>query len=298
MSRPVIQLKNVTKKYGNARGVEAINLSVEPGIIFGFLGPNGSGKSTTINMLLDFIRPTSGEVKIFGLDSQKDSVEIRKNIGFLAGDTSMDRGLTGWQQLEFLGNLRGGFDKKYVQVLADRLNCDLSKKFKNLSRGNKQKVGLISTLMHKPDLLIMDEPTSGLDPLIQAEFNKIILEHKAAGGTAFISSHVLSEVQEICDHVAFIKNGKLIASRPMSDLSLDAPMIFDLKSASKDLQKRLTKFAGVNILSHKQNVIHGTFGGDINKLLRLLAGYSIDSFRLSDSDLESIFMKYYEDDDA
>lgn len=298
MQAPVIELNNATKLYGQAKGVESISLRVEPGTIFGFLGPNGSGKSTTINMLLDFIHPTSGEVKVFGLDSQRDSIEIHRRIGFLAGDMAMDGSLTGWQQLEYLGNLRGNFNKKYVRELAERLDFDLTKKFKNLSRGNKQKVGLIAALMNKPELLIMDEPTTGLDPLIQAEFNKIILEHKAAGNTAFVSSHVLSEVQEICDHVAFIRQGKLIDSRPILDLSKSVPKEIQVTSPSKDLQKRLAKLAGLTIISQEKNSIVGTFDGDINKLLRLLAGYKIDSFYLNNTDLESVFMKYYEDDDV
>src|SRR3989344_4975975 len=199
--RPVIKLNKVTKMYGSSRGVENVSLSVKKGEIFGFLGPNGAGKTTTISLIVDLIRPTSGSIKIFGLDSVENSQEIRQRIGFLAGDFTLDDGLSGWQQLEYFGNLRGNFDKQYVRELAERLACNLNKKFKTLSKGNKQKVGLISALMHKPELLIFDEPTSGLDPLVQEEFHAIIREHQAKGGTAFISSHLLSEIQEICDVV-------------------------------------------------------------------------------------------------
>lgn len=296
MKHTAIELTEVTKDYGGARGVRDVNLTVEAGTIFGFLGPNGAGKSTTINMLLDFIRPTSGQVKLFGLSAQEKSVEIHRRIGFLAGDMAMDRGLTGWQQLEYLGNLHGEFDRSYVTELAERLACRLDRKFKTLSRGNKQKVGLIAALMHKPDLLILDEPTSGLDPLIQAEFNKIILEHKNAGGTAFISSHIISEVQEICDHVAFIREGRIVATRPIADITRESPKEVTVITKSKELQTKLKKLPGLTITDTSHDVLHGTFSGDINKLIQLLSGYTVDGFSISEAELEAAFMKYYEDE--
>lgn len=294
MAENIIELRDVTKVYGSARGVKDLSLQVESGTVFGFLGPNGAGKSTTIHMLLDFIRPTSGSVKLFDLDAQQDSVAIRHRIGFLAGDMAMDRGLTGWQQLEYLGHLRGEFDKKYVAELAKRLDCKLDHKFKTLSRGNKQKVGLIAALMHQPELLILDEPTSGLDPLIQAEFNKIVLDHKKAGGTAFISSHVLSEIQEICDTVTFIREGQIVATKPVSEIVKESPKDFSVTTKSKDLQAKLQRFPGLTIADKYDGIIRGTFNGDVNKLLRLLAGYTVESFSLSDVELEAAFMKYYE----
>lgn len=296
MTNNIVELKNLTKTYGKSRGVTGINLKVVSGNVFGFLGPNGAGKSTTINMLLDFIRPTSGQIKLFDTDIKNNAVDMRRRIGFLAGDMALDNSLTGWQQLEYLGNLRGSFDKSYVAELAKRLDCKLERKFKTLSRGNKQKVGLIAALMHKPELLILDEPTSGLDPLIQSEFNKLLIEHKNSGGTAFISSHVLSEVQEICDTVAFIRDGRIEAIRPMLDITKDSPKDFLLTTKSKDLKKRLSKLNGVAIISEKGNNTRGTFSGDINELIRLLSGYSIENFTLSDAELEAVFMKYYEGD--
>lgn len=290
-----IELNNLTKSYGTARGIKKINLSLESGRILGFLGPNGAGKSTTINVLLDFIRPTSGSAQIFGLDVQHDSVEIHRRVGFLAGDMATDSNLTGWQQLEYFGWLRGNFDKRYIGSLAKRLDCDLNRKIKTLSRGNKQKVGLIASLMHKPDLLIFDEPTSGLDPLIQAEFNKILREHKQAGGSSFISSHVLGEIQEICDEVAFIREGRLVDIKPIEVIAKNLPRNIKVATKSKDLLNRLTRFTGLSVAEKKDDVIQGTFSGDTNKLLRLLAGYTVESFSLSDVDLETVFIKYYGD---
>ena len=296
MSDTVIQLENVTKRYGDVIGVKDVSLRVNKGVVFGFLGPNGAGKSTTINMLLDFIRPTTGGVKLFGLDAQADSVQVRQRIGFLAGDMAMDQGLSGWQQLEYLGNLRGGFDGEYVAELAKRLDCDLGRKFKTLSRGNKQKVGLIAALMHKPELLILDEPTSGLDPLIQVEFNKIILERRAAGATTFVSSHVLSEVQEICDIVTFIRHGHIMDIKTMEQLFAEAPKQFRITAPNRTAIKAdLAQLPGVHVESIDHSLT-GTYDGDVNKLLKLLAKHQLTDLSLQNTNLEATFMKYYEDE--
>lgn len=289
-----IELLGLTKNYGTARGIEDLNLSVKKGQIFGFLGPNGAGKSTTINILLDFIRPTSGRVAIFNLDARSQAVQVHRQIGFLTGDMAMDAGLTGWQQLEYFGALRGSLDRSYVEVLAERLACDLTRKFKHLSRGNKQKVGLIAALMHKPNLLILDEPTSGLDPLIQAEFNAIILEHQKAGGTAFISSHVLSEVQEICDEVAFIREGRLVDIKTVSQLAQESPKRIRITSGTLSaIKKDLKGLPGLSFSSTKDELV-GEFKGDVNVLIKSLSKHKLTDFSLEDIDLEESFMKYYQ----
>ena len=207
MSVPALSFDHVSKKYGSSRGVQKLNFKVDQGEVFGFLGPNGAGKTTTIRMILDFIHTTQGSIKVLGLDSHNEAVAIHKRVGYLSGDMEMDRRLTGRQYLEFVANVRGNVAWSEVQKLVDRLECQTDKKIAYLSRGNKQKIGLVAALMHNPDLLILDEPTSGLDPLIQAEFQKIIREHRAQGKTAFISSHVMSEVEEVCDHIGFIREG-------------------------------------------------------------------------------------------
>jgi ABC-2 type transport system ATP-binding protein len=297
--KSIIELKNTTKMYGSSVGVVDVSLKVPAGTIFGFLGPNGSGKSTTINMLLDFIRPTKGEVRLFDLDAQDKSVEVHKRIGFLAGDMALDRGLTGWQQIEYLGRLRGNYDKAYVTELAKRLECKLDRKFKTLSRGNKQKVGLIAALMHKPELLILDEPTSGLDPIMQAEFNKIILEHKARGGTTFISSHMLSEVQELCDEVGFIRAGRLVAVKPITELASESPKFVRVSAKkTKELAAVLKKLNGMKVQAVKNTLIQGAFSGDVNDLIKAVSAYRIDDFSVSDSDMEATFMSYYDDSET
>lgn len=291
----VIKLTNLTKLYGTSRGISDINLEVEKGMIFGFLGPNGAGKTTTISILVDTLRPTSGTAKIFGMDSVADGVAIRKQIGYLSGDMELDGSLTGKQQLKYFGQIRGDYNESYVNKLAQRLECDLSKKIKHLSRGNKQKIGLISALMHKPKLLILDEPTSGLDPLMQEQFNSIILEHKKAGNTTFISSHILSEVQQLCDHVAFIKEGKIVANEPISTIAQDAPYQITVTSGDKSLTTILKKLPEVHTPKTEHNTFTFTYMGDISKLLKVLSKYPITDIAISKGDLETTFMDFYKD---
>lgn len=298
MQQPVIELSHLTKTYGKNRGVSDISLKVPEGVIFGFLGPNGAGKSTTINMLVNLIHPTSGQIKIFGKDNQKHGLEIREDIGFLSSDMPLDGRLTGWQQLEYFGNLRGSFDKTYVQELAKRLDCNLNRKIKTLSRGNHQKVALISALMHKPKLLLLDEPTSGLDPLIQAEFNKIIREHKAAGYTTFISSHILSEIQELCDEVAFIREGEIIAHKTLDELAKGAPKQIRITTQDKTLISRFKKLEGLDGVRIEGKRIMFRYTGHTDTLIKLLAKHKIEDIVIEESDLETMFMQFYENDNG
>ncbi len=292
--KPVIEFKNLSKHFGSVKAVDRLTLQVDTGSIFGFLGPNGAGKTTTISMMVNLTRPTSGEISIFGLNNQIDGRQIRARLGYLAGDMALDRGLSGMQQLEYLGNLRGKFDKKYVHELATRLDCKLNRKFKTLSRGNKQKVGLIAALMNRPELLILDEPTSGLDPLIQAEFNKIILEHKSKGGTVFISSHILGEVQETCDQVAFIRSGKLILNKPLLEVTKGMPKEIRIISKDKSLKATIRLLKGIQKLKSAGPVISFTYQGDLHALLNVLSKHKIEDLVIQDADLEEIFMQYFE----
>ncbi len=291
--KPVIEFKNLSKHFGAVKAVERLTLQVEAGSIFGFLGPNGAGKTTTISMMVNLIKPTAGEISIFGLNNQIEGQQIRSRMGYLAGDMALDRGLSGMQQLEYLGNLRGRFDKKYVVELAARLDCKLNRKFKTLSRGNKQKVGLIAALMSKPELLILDEPTSGLDPLIQAEFNRIILEHKSKGGTVFISSHILSEVQETCDRVAFIRSGKLVVDKPLVEITKGMPKEIRIISSDMRLKPAINSLKGIENLKATEVVLSFTYKGEVHKMLQILAKYKIEDVVIQDADLEEIFIKYF-----
>src|SRR6187431_875353 len=205
----VITTEQLTKSYGSHRGITEVDLEVREGEAFGFLGPNGAGKTTMIRTLLDHIRPTSGRALVFGIETTVDPVAIHRRVGYLPGEFTLYDKLTGGQTIEYFANLRGGVDTAYQQDLIARLQVDPTRKFREYSKGNKQKIGLIIALQHRPDLLLLDEPTSGLDPLIQQEFYGVIREAKEEGRTVFLSSHILSEVEKTCDRVAIIRGGEL-----------------------------------------------------------------------------------------
>lgn len=290
-----LTLNSLTKSFGSNRGIENVTLSVKPGEIVGFLGPNGAGKTTTINLIMGFTSPTSGYAEVFGHNSTTQGIKARQSIGFLSNDMSLDEGLTGAQEIEYLGKLYGSMDTQYITELANRLNVELDKKTRNLSRGNKQKIGLLSALMHKPEILILDEPTSGLDPLIQATFNSIILEHKKAGRTAFISSHVLSEVEELCDRFIFIREGKIIADKTPDQLKKHAARHVSITSSSvAKLHSILNELKGVEDVNIHESTVSFLFSGDINQLLREISKLKILSLEIHEADLEQVFMNYYE----
>jgi ABC-2 type transport system ATP-binding protein len=297
---PVVELKGLTKRYpgSNVDAVHDVSLKVFAGQVFGFLGPNGAGKSTTINLLMGLIRPTSGSIQVLGLDDTKKGLKIRHDVGYLTGDMALDEALTGTQQLAYIANLRGKVSQPYLKELAKRLDCDLKAKIKTLSRGNRQKVGLIAALMHRPQLLILDEPTSGLDPLIQMEFNKLILEHKARGGTTFISSHVLSEVQELCDQVAIVRHGKLVADKPLREIVSEAPKHVRFTTAVDNPAEFIKGMPGVSQLKIEGRHASFTFKGNVDKLTKTLAKKPLENLTINDTDLEEIFRKYYEGDNA
>src|SRR5437764_2411715 len=206
----IIQTHQLTKSYGKSRGILEVTFDIQEGEVFGFLGPNGAGKTTTMRTLMGLLRANSGNATIGGLDCWKESTEVKKLVGYLPGEFTFDPGLRGAQIIEYLGHLRGGVDQAYVRALVERLGLDPSKRFREYSRGNKQKVGLIQAFMHKPRLLILDEPTGGLDPLNQQEFSAMVAEVKAEGRTVFLSSHILPEIEHLCDRVGIIREGELV----------------------------------------------------------------------------------------
>jgi beta-exotoxin I transport system ATP-binding protein len=216
----VIETRDLTVYYGKHRGIRSVNLLVEKGEVFGFLGPNGAGKTTTQRVLLDVIRPTQGQALVFGLDCRKDGVDIRKRIGYLPGELSLYSNMTGKQFLSTMASLEARkMDPSYRQELCERLDLDPSRKIKEYSRGNKQKIGVVAAFMSKPDLVVLDEPTTGLDPLIQQIVMEIVREVKADGRTVFLSSHILQEVQAVCDRVGIIRNGELIKTERVETLT-------------------------------------------------------------------------------
>ena len=207
---PIIETEGLTKSYGTHRGIVDVDLEVNPGEVFGFLGPNGAGKTTTIRILLDLIRPTSGHARVFGIESTVDPVAIHRRIGYLPGEFALFDRLTGGETIDYFANLRAGVDPRYQADLIARFDLDPSRRFKEYSKGNKQKVGLVVALQHRPDLLVLDEPTAGLDPLVQQTFFELLRETLREGRTAFLSSHILGEVEKSCDRVAIIREGRIV----------------------------------------------------------------------------------------
>jgi ABC-2 type transport system ATP-binding protein len=291
----MIKTENLTKTFdrGKIRAVDQLNLEVKEGEIFGFLGPNGAGKTTTIRMLMGFTNPTAGQASIFGLDCKKNRVEIMKNVGYLAGDVRLYDRYTGEYLVKFLASLSGGLNKEWVGQICERLNIDLKRKISDLSKGNKQKIGVLQALAQKPKLLILDEPTSGLDPLIQIEFNNIIQEMKKEGTTMFMSSHILSEVEKICDRVAILKNGKLIALKSVEELSQaktrEVEIFFKGRYNLDDF-----KLAGVEVKLQQEKYLQLTMTGEINPILGVLGKYDIADVHFNEPNLEEVFLKLYQ----
>jgi len=291
-----ISVENLTKSYGrsHARGVVDLTLAVPTGSIFGFLGPNGAGKTTTIRILLDFLRPTAGRARVLGLDPRADRVEVHRRTGYLPGDPVLYDRITAGELLEWLGRLRGGVDAVYVDALVERFAVDLSRPIRHLSRGNRQKVAVVQAFMHQPELLVLDEPTSGLDPLMQHEFQALCREVVRAGATVFLSSHVLDEVQHLCDRVAIIREGRLVASddvetlreRAVRDVSIQFKGPFDI-----DAFRALPGVRSVNVHGP---LLHLQLSGDADPLVKLAARYDVIDFESAPADLDALFLQYYE----
>jgi ABC-2 type transport system ATP-binding protein len=298
---PVIATEKLTKNYGTHRGITDVDLEVQQGEVFGFLGPNGAGKTTTIRVLLDLIRPTSGRALVLGRDSRRDTLAIQARSGYLPGELSLYPNLTGRETLRYLANLRGGVDWDYAAELTERLDCDLDRKVADLSTGNRRKVGLIQAFMHRPELLILDEPTSGLDPLVQHEFYHLLDEAREAGQTVFLSSHVLPEVQRVCDRVAFVREGALVAVEDVAELTGKAVREIEVVFAEPVPPSAFDGIPGVTDVSAdgaKATTLRFTVSGSLDPVVKRLAGYPVVDLISRLPDLEDVFMTFYAGDDA
>lgn len=291
-----ISTTSLTKAYGGVQALRGIDLEVGPGEIFGFLGPNGAGKTTTIRCLLDLIRPTSGTIRVLGIDPQRDPVAVRARTGYLPGELRLDDNLTAEQSLRFFAGLRGGRDDwAYVQRLAQRLDLDLKRQVKNFSKGNKQKVGVIQALMHRPDLLLLDEPTSGLDPLMQQEVLRLIGEARADGATVFFSSHVLSEVQSVAERVAIIRQGHIVEVAETASLLRRAVRRVKVQFGRAVDASSLALVQGVTLLgSADRTSTMLQVEGEMDALIKALAAFPVSDFETERPSLEEIFLAYYE----
>jgi ABC-2 type transport system ATP-binding protein len=289
----IIQLDKLTKSYGVHRGIIDVDLAVEQGEVFGFLGPNGAGKTTTIRTALDLIRPTSGRALIFGLDSSTEPVAIHKRIGYIPGEFTLYDRLTGGQTLAYFANLRGGVDRAYQQSLIERFEIDPSRRYKELSKGNKQKIGLVIALQHRPELLILDEPTSGLDPLVQQSFYSLVREAKGEGRTVFLSSHILSEVERTCDRVAIIRDGRLVKVDSVEGLRDLAHHAVELRFADGVPAEAFMGLPGVSDVKVEDHTLHMRVFGSITPVVQAAARYELLDFVSREPTLEETFLAQY-----
>ncbi|HEU4572860.1 MAG TPA: ABC transporter ATP-binding protein [Candidatus Limnocylindrales bacterium] len=289
----IIQTEQLTKSYGSHRGIVDVDLEVEGAEVFGFLGPNGAGKTTTIRILLDLIRPTAGRATVFGIETTADPVAIHRRIGYIPGEFALYDRLTGGQTLEYFANLRGGVDPDYQRSLIERLEIDPSRRFKEYSKGNKQKIGLVIALQHRPELLILDEPTSGLDPLVQQSFYALVREAKDEGRTVFLSSHILSEVERTCDRVAIIREGRLVKVDRTEALRDLAHHQVELRFSDGVPAEAFSALPGVSDVVVDDHVLRLRVAGPITPVVQAAARYELLDFVSREPTLEETFLAQY-----
>ena len=291
-----ISTTDLTKFYGTHRGILGVSLDINEGEVFGLLGPNGAGKTTCIRIFLDFIRPSSGSATVLGMDSRSDSVEIRRNVGYLPGDFITYEKLTAEELLQYFANLRGGHLRK-AKALAERFDLDLSRKIGELSRGNRQKVGLIQAFMSDPKLLILDEPTTGLDPLLQQEFHTLVLEEAEVGKTLFVSSHVLPEVEVICDRVGIIREGSIVAVEEVATLRKQTVTKIEIEFGQAISKAEFEGVDGVSEVTIKDHHLSCNVTGSVDSLIKLAARYTVVNIQSGHPALEEVFLTYYSQPD-
>ncbi|MEO8104736.1 MAG: ABC transporter ATP-binding protein [Candidatus Saccharibacteria bacterium] len=292
-----IVINKLSKKYRGSGTFAFHNLSlhVDAGEVYGFLGPNGAGKSTTIRTLLNFLQPTHGSASILGHDIAKEAVAVRREIGYLAGDGAVYLKMNGHQYLEYLGELQPPTSQAFKQELTKRLQANLTKPLGELSRGNRQKISIIQAFMHQPRVMILDEPSSGLDPLMQEVFYELVAEAKGRGAAIFMSSHILGEVQKVCDRVGIIRGGKLIIERTIAEMAKEAAQTFDLIFKDNAPLSKLKQLSGVQkVVQNDSHSVTLHVQGELSPLFELLAKYTVTNIDTRALDLEEAFMHYYQ----
>jgi len=287
-----IQALDLSKRYGSVQALDGLNLTVDQGQIFGFLGPNGAGKTTTMRLLLDLIRPSRGRAEVLGLDSRRDSLAIRRRVGYLPGDVALYRPLTGLGLLATLDDLRGGGNLSRGRDLAERLDLNLSRRIGEYSTGMVQKLGAIIALMSRPDLLILDEPTKGLDPLVQVEVYNILSEERERGCTVFVSSHILTEVERLCDRVGILRQGRLVAVEDVQAIRHKRVRILTV-SFSQPVSPAALAIDGIEVRRMDGREATLAVRGHVPDLLRRLAELPVDDFAFPEATLEDTFMEFY-----
>ena len=290
-----ISTRGLTKDYGSARGLFDLDLEVAGGEVFGYLGPNGAGKTTTIRLLMDFIGPTRGSAMVLGLEAHRDSVAIKRRVGYMPGELPQFGGLRGSEIVTYMGGLRGGVDAGQVRALCARFEVDLSRKYREYSRGNKQKLGLVLAFMHQPQLLILDEPTSGLDPLNQQEFYRLVREVRRGGATVFLSSHVLSEVEHVCDRVGIIRQGRLVKVAQLDELHHIRVHHVEIEFSGALPVEAIRAAGGVENVEAQDGRVSCTVRGSFEPLMRAIADKPVVNLVSHEPSLEELFISYYQE---
>jgi ABC-2 type transport system ATP-binding protein len=295
MAAPVIVTRGLSKDFGFGRGLFGLDLEVRQGEVFGFLGPNGAGKSTTMRLLVDLIRPTSGSAQVLGFDVGSASLDIRRRVGFLPGDWALYPRLTGRVVLDYLAELRGGVDRGVRDGLVERFHADLDRPIRELSTGNRQKLGLVQAFMHEPELLILDEPIAGLDPLVQQSFHALLREVSEQGRTVFLSSHTLSEVERVTDRLAILRQGRQIVVDSLENLRKVAVHRLEIEFVGPVDAGRFRALPGVNDASASGTTVTIAFEGSADAIVKAAASFEVVAIHPREDDLEDIFLRYYRD---
>lgn len=289
----VVETRRLSKQFGVNRGIDDVSLEVRVGEVFGFLGPNGAGKSTTIRLLLGLYRPTSGQVRVFDLDPGSEAAKVNRMTGYLPGELSLYPRLTGRQHLDRFASVRSMTDTSYRDELVERFNVELDRPVRTLSKGNRQKIGLVAAFMHRPDLLVLDEPTAGLDPLLQDEFVHLVRESVTAGQTVFLSSHELDEVQRVVDRLAIIKDGRIVVTDSIDGLRRNAPRTIEFRFPAPIDPQRFAGQPGVAVLAGTDASVTLSLTGPVAGVLRIAADLDALDVSARPADLDELFLSYY-----
>jgi ABC-2 type transport system ATP-binding protein len=293
MTVPVVRVEALTRRFGANRGIEQVSFGIGAGEVFGFLGPNGAGKTTTIRLLLGLYRPTSGRMRVFGLDPRHDAVAIHRRVGYLPGELALYPRLTGRQHLDRFARARGLTERRSRDELVERFSAELDRPVRALSKGNRQKIGLVLAFMHRPDLLVLDEPTSGLDPLLQDEFISLVRETVADGRTVFLSSHELDEVQRVVDRLSIIKEGRIVVTDTVDGLRKAAPRTIEFRFATIVSPDAFAGLDGVRVLHCADGRVALSVTGPVGPLLRAASELDPVDVTARPADLDELFLSYY-----
>ena len=294
MQEPIIVIDQLKKSYGKIQAVKGISMSVERGEIFGFLGPNGAGKTTTIRCMLDVIRPTSGTIRVLGLDAQRDKLALHQYIGYLPGDVRLPGNMTGKQIINYFSRLQGR-EPVLLKDLVARFDVEMKRPLKGYSKGMRQKIGIVLAFMCDPEVLILDEPTSGLDPLLQKVFNEFLLEEQARGKTIFMSSHIMSDVEKVCHRVAVIRQGELVTVEEVETLREKAGQRVTVEFGDPVTEEELARIPGVSMVKQTNRHYQVNMSGNMDPLIKALSRHEVIRLQAEEAPLEEVFLKFYEE---